>query len=450
MPRRRKRDYLIKGFSKLLKEDKLKIVSELMDNQAEAVELLKSFWHTDNTKQRIFDEFSENTISNFYIPYGIAPNVVVNGQTYHVPVAIEESSVVAAASSSSKFWSERGGFRVEVVDVEKIGQVHFLWNGPKEKLMSVLPELKPYLRGAASDITRNMEQRGGGIIDFEIRDFTDKIDNYYQLLVTFNTADSMGANFINSCLEEFASALEAYFKTNAAFENEERVCEIVMAILSNYTPKCLVRAWVECDYKDLDGVYKSMTGEQFAHKFDTAVKIAEHDVYRATTHNKGIFNGIDAVAIATGNDFRAIEAAGHAYASRNGAYSSLTHVELTETHFKYILEIPLALGTVGGLTSLHPLAKNSLDMLGNPSAEELMMIVAAVGLANNFAAVKSLITKGIQAGHMKMHLFNILNHIDANKEEKAKAVEHFVTNKVSFGAVTQFVESLRNNDDFEK
>ena len=445
MPRKRKRDYLIKGFSKLLKEDKLQIVSELMDNQAETVELLKSFWHTDNSKQKIFDEFSENTISNFYIPYGVAPNVVVNGQTYHVPVVIEESSVVAAASSSSKFWSERGGFHVEVVDVEKVGQVHFLWEGDASKLKSLLPELKPFLKGAAKDITRNMEQRGGGILDFDLLDLTSKIDNYYQLLVTFNTADSMGANFINSCLEEFASALEVFFKINEAFEKEERVCEIIMAILSNYTPNCLVRAWVECDFDQLDGVYKNMTGEQFAHKFETAVRIAQEDIYRATTHNKGIFNGIDAVAIATGNDFRAIEAAGHAYASRNGTYSSLTHVEIADNHFKYILEIPIAIGTVGGLTSLHPLAKHSLEMLGNPSAEELMAIVAAVGLANNFAAVRSLTTKGIQAGHMKMHLFNILNHIEATKEEKVMAAEHFVVNKVSYGAVKQFVESLRNN-----
>jgi len=157
-----------------------------------------------------------------------------------------------------------------------------------------------------------------------------------------------------------------------------------MSILSNYTPNCLVRAWVECDFADLDDAYKSMTGEQFAHKFQTAIKIAELDINRATTHNKGIFNGVDAVAIATGNDFRAIEAAGHAYASRNGTYTSLTKVTLTDKKFKYELTMPMAIGTVGGLTSLHPLAKHSLEMLGKPSSSELMMIVASVGLANNF------------------------------------------------------------------
>jgi hydroxymethylglutaryl-CoA reductase len=445
MPKRRKRDFLIRGFSKLLKEDKVKIVSELMDNQVEAVELLKSFWHTDNSKQKIFDEFSENTISNYYIPYGVAPNVVVNGRTYHVPVVIEESSVVAAASSSSKFWSERGGFKAEVIGVEKVGQVHFLWLGNKSNLESVFDELKYYLRGASKDTTKNMEARGGGIIDFELIDFTSEIDNYYQLKVTFNTVDSMGANFINSCLEEFASALQDFFKTHKIFSEEEKECEIVMSILSNYTPNCLVRTWVECEFSSLDGIYKDMTGEQFARKFQTAVKIAETDVYRATTHNKGVFNGVDAVAIATGNDFRAIEAAGHAYATRDGKYRSLTSVTLTDNKFHYELNLPIALGTVGGLTSLHPLAKHSLEMLGNPSSKELMMIVAAVGLANNFAAIRSLVTKGIQIGHMKMHLYNILNHIEATKDEKDKAVEHFVANKVSYGAVQKFIEDLRNN-----
>ncbi|MBC8320553.1 MAG: hydroxymethylglutaryl-CoA reductase [Bacteroidetes bacterium] len=445
MPRRRKRDFLIRGFSKLLKEDKLKIVSELMDNQVEAMELMKSFWLSDKSKQKVFDEFSENTLSNFYIPYGVAPNVVVNGRTYHVPVVIEESSVVAAASSSSRFWSERGGFKARVIGVEKIGQVHFLWNGKKSKLVKVLDSLKLYLREAAMDISKNMEERGGGITDFELLDFTKKMDNYYQLKVSFNTVDSMGANFINSCLEEFASALKEFFKTHEIFSDNERECEIIMSILSNYTPNNIVKAWVECDYNDLNGIFNEMTGEQFARKFQMAVKIAETDIYRATTHNKGVFNGVDAVAIATGNDFRAIEAAGHAYATKDGSYKSLTKVFLTENKFRYELTMPMSLGTVGGLTSLHPLAKHSLEMLGNPKAKELMMIVASVGLASNFAAIRSLVTKGIQIGHMKMHLFNILNHVEATKDEKEKAIEHFVTHRVSHGAVKKFIQTLREN-----
>ena len=443
MPRRRKRDIIIKGFSKLLKEDKLKIVADLMDKQVESMDLMMSFWHSDHKVQKIFDEFSENTITNFYIPYGVAPNVIVNGHNYLVPLVIEESSVVAAASSSAKFWSERGGFKAEVIEVIKIGQVHFTWKGDKQKLLSVFNDLKSYLRDSVREITANMEARGGGVVDFELIDMTKEVDDYYQLKVSFNTVDSMGANFINSCLEEFAVALQTYFREKKIFEGEEKESRIIMSILSNYTPECLVKVWVECEYSDLDLVDDKMKGEEFAKKFQLAVKIAEVDVYRATTHNKGIFNGIDAVAIATGNDFRAIEAAGHTYASKSGKYKSLSTVELKDGKFIYSLTLPLAMGTVGGLTSLHPLAKQSLEMLDNPTAEELMMITASVGLANNFAAIRSLVTKGIQVGHMKMHLMNILNHFEATEDEKAKAVEYFIGNKVSFNSVSQFINKLR-------
>ena len=427
----------------MLKEDKLRIVAELMDNQVETIELLKSFWYADTEKQKIFDEFSENTITNFYIPYGVAPNVVVNGTTYLVPMVIEESSVVAAASSAARFWSERGGFHARVAGTVKIGQVHFLWEGEKEKLEQVFDELKLRMRENTKSITANMEKRGGGILDFELIDMRDKLDHYYQIRVSFETKDSMGANFINSCLEESAKTLKEFAGTHPAFEGKEKKVTIIMAILSNYTPDCLVKVWVECPFKELDGIDPSLSGEQFARKFATAVKIAEIDTYRATTHNKGIFNGIDAVAIATGNDFRAIEAAGHTYAARTGRYQSLSHVEIKNGKFKYWIELPLAVGTVGGLTSLHPLAKHSLEMLGKPPAKELMMIIATLGMANNFAAVRSLVTKGIQQGHMKMHLMNILNHFKASEEEKKKAVAHFADKKVSFASVGEFIKNLR-------
>ncbi len=443
MPRRRKRDLIIKGFSKLLKEDKLKIVAELMDNQVETIELLKSFWYADTEKQKIFDEFSENTITNFYVPYGVAPNVMVNGKTYLVPMVIEESSVVAAASSAARFWSERGGFHAKVIGTVKIGQVHFLWEGEKEKLESLFGELEQRFRENTRSITANMEKRGGGILGFELLDMRDKLDHYYQIKVSFETKDSMGANFINSCLEETGKTLKDFVHTHPAFEGKEKEVTIIMAILSNYTPDCLVKVWVECPFKELEGIDPSLTGEQFARKFATAVKIAEIDTFRATTHNKGIFNGIDAVAIATGNDFRAIEAAGHTYAARTGRYQSLSHVEIKNGKFNYWLELPLAVGTVGGLTSLHPLAKHSLEMLGKPSAKELMMIVATMGMANNFAAVRSLVTKGIQQGHMKMHLMNILNHFQATDEEKKKAVAYFSDKKVSFASVGEFIKNLR-------
>jgi len=440
---RRKRDIIIKGFSKLLKEDKLKLVAEYFENPGEVITLLKSFWHSDEHQQKLFDEFSENTITNFYIPYGISPNVMINGRNYLVPMVIEESSVVAAASSAAKFWSERGGFHSEVINTTKVGQVHFSWPGDPYTLFILLPAIKSRLIQDVKPITANMEKRGGGIVGIELIDMTNKIEHYYQLRVNFDTKDSMGANFINSVLEEFGQSLKIFLSEQYQLTDDERQCEIIMAILSNYTPDCIVKTWVECKFHDLDNVDEHLTGEAFAYKFEKAVRIAQVDKYRATTHNKGIYNGIDAVAIATGNDFRAIEAAGHTYASRNGQYESLSRVEIENETFRFILEVPLALGTVGGLTSLHPLAKQSLELLGNPSAPELMMIASVMGMANNFSAVKSLTTKGIQAGHMKMHLFNILNHFKANDTEKSAAVEHFKDQKVSFASVGQYIASIR-------
>lgn len=441
---RRKRDIIISGFSKLLKEEKLKLVAEYFENPGEVINLLKSFWHSDVEQQKLFDEFSENTISNFYIPYGIAPNVIINGRPYMVPMVIEESSVVAAASAASKFWGERGGFHSEIIDIKKVGQVHFSYNGQSRLLYEMLPALKKRLITDVRPITANMEKRGGGVIDIQLIDMTDKIDHYYQLMVTFNTKDSMGANFINSVLEEFGQSLKMFLAEQVHLSQEERQCDIIMAILSNYTPECVVKTWVECPIDQLDNVDALLDGQAFAKKFEKAVKIAQVDVYRATTHNKGIYNGIDAVAIATGNDFRAIEAAGHAYASRNGMYQSLSYVEINDNIFRFVLEVPMALGTVGGLTSLHPLAKQSLELLGSPSANELMMIASVMGLANNFSAVKSLTTKGIQAGHMKMHLFNILNQFKATEVEKNAAVDHFKDQKVSFSSVGKYIASLRS------
>lgn len=442
----RKRDLIKKGFSKLLKEDKLKAVAEYIENPGEFIALLKSFWHQDKEKQKQFDEFSENTISNFHIPYGVSPNVIINDESYIVPMVIEESSVVAAASAAAKFWGERGGFHAEIVDVKKVGQVHFCWEGDKETLTKLMPDIKAELIRNSTSITENMKKRGGGILDIELIDFTEQIENYYQLRVTFNTCDSMGANFINSILENFGHSLQDFFSHQDNLKENERKIEIVMCILSNYTPECLVKVWVECNVNQLESIDEHLSGKDFAEKFKKAVDIAHIDVYRATTHNKGIYNGIDAVVIATGNDFRAVEAAGHSYATKNGHYESLSYVEIKDDIFKFTLEVPLSLGTVGGLTSLHPLAKKSLELLGNPSAKQLMMIAATMGLANNYAAVKSLITNGIQQGHMKMHLANILNQLGTTEKEKSLAIEYFKDKTVSYSEVEKFILKTRNDN----
>ena len=437
------RERIKKGFSKLLKEEKLKLIANYFENPGEVISLLKSYWHPDSKQQQLFDEFSENTISNFFIPYSISPNVTINGKDYVVPMVIEESSVVAAASAAAKFWGERGGFHAEVVDVRKVGQVHFGWSGPKEKLFELFSSIEQRLLKDTAAMTEKMVKRGGGILGMRLIDYSEQIPDYYQIRIEFGTGDAMGANFINSVLEQFGHSLQDFFAEQNNLPEDLRKVEIIMTILSNNTPDCRVKVWVECPVDQLDGIDEHLSGAEYAKKFKKAVDIAHIDIDRATAHNQGIYNGIDAVVIATGNDFRAVEAAGHTFASRNGRYESLSMVTLENDIFHFELEVPMALGTVGGLTSLHPLAKKTLELLGNPTAKELMMIAATMGLANNFSAVRSLTTKGIQAGHMKMHLNNILNQLNASEDDKKKAREYFKDKTVSYAGVEQFLETLR-------
>ena len=434
----------VKGFSKLSKEEKINwITNNYFINPLEAKESLTKYWNSDENLQKLHDEFIENTLTNFYLPYGVAPNFIINGKNYTIPMAIEESSVVAAASKAAKFWGERGGFKTTIINTEKIGQVHFLFNGDSEKLTAFFNQIKPHFFSDTNEITKNMQKRGGGILDIQLRDKTSEIPNYFQLHATFNTKDSMGANFINTCLEQFAKTLETKANDYDGFSPEEKNVQIIMSILSNYVPNCVVRAEVSCPIEQLSED-KNIDSNEFAQKFATAVKIAEIEPYRAVTHNKGIMNGIDAVVLATGNDFRAVEAGIHAYASKSGQYSSLSHVKIENGIFTFWLDVPLALGTVGGLTSLHPLVKFSMELLQKPSAEELMQIVAAAGLAQNFAALRSLTTTGIQQGHMKMHLMNILNQYQATKEEKQKVLEYFKDTTVSHSLVIDYLEKIRS------
>ena len=419
---------IISGFSKLSKKEKINwLIENYFHNQTETLKIITQYWNTDAALQQLHDDFTENTISNFYMPFGIAPNFIINNKDYVVPMVIEESSVVAAASLVAKFWSTRGGFKTTVIGTTKIGHVHFMYAGDQLTLKDYFNKNKAELFQATASITKNMEKRGGGILAIELVDKTDVLSNYYQLEVTFETKDSMGANFINSCLEAIAKK----------FEKED--IEIVMSILSNYVPECLVRAEVSCKVEELGG----QNPHKFAEKFCQAVQIASVEPYRAVTHNKGIMNGIDAVVLATGNDFRAVEAGAHAYASRSGQYRSLSHCEIKDGIFRFWIELPLALGTVGGLTALHPMAKLSLEMLQKPSAKSLMQIMAAAGLAQNFAALRALTTKGIQQGHMKMHLQNILHQFQLNDQEKQLVTAYFENKTVTHSAVVDKINALR-------
>ncbi len=443
----------ISGFSKMSKADKIAWLAKYFAtaNPMDIAREFASFAHSNVETQKLFDGISENTLTNFYLPYGVAPNVLVNGRVYAVPMVIEESSVVAAAAAGAKFWSDRGGIRAEVVSTRKEGQVHFRWEGTEEeRLWAFFEAVKPRLLEGVTHLTENMAKRGGGIESLQLIDARDIEPGLWQLRAQFETCNAMGANFINSVLEEFARLLTDEARVWPEFRGRERDLEVIMAILSNYTPECRVKAWVECPVEDLGTFKGGMAARAFARKFVTAIRIAEGDPYRAATHNKGIFNGVDAVILATGNDFRAIEACGHAYAARGGRYGSLSHAEITEDdRLRFELDLPLAVGTVGGLTALHPLAKRSLELLGHPSATELMEIIAATGLMQNFSAVRSLVTTGIQYGHMRMHLTNILNHFGATEMEAEKALAFFADKTVSFRSVREFLGQLRGGEGVE-
>ena len=429
----------ISGFSKLNKLEKIEwLIKNSFSSNNNVKNILQQYSNDDAKLQKLHDEFAENTLTNFYLPFAVAPNFLINNKQYTIPMVTEESSVIAAASKAAKFWLDKGGFKAKVISTTKIGQVHFIYKGDFQTLNEYFEIIKPKLFSDVISLTTNMNKRGGGVKDIQLVNLNDQIENYFQLKATFDTQDAMGANFINSCLEQFSKTL----KDN--YEDSSRI-EIIMSILSNYVPDCIVKAEVSCNIEELKdrSIINPMV---FAKNFVRAVNIAQVDKYRAVTHNKGIMNGIDAVVIATGNDFRAVESGAHAYASKSGSYRSLTRAYVKNNIFNFSIEVPLALGTVGGLTKLHPLANLALEMLENPNARDLMKITAVAGLAQNFAAIKSLITTGIQHGHMKMHLINMLNKLEASDKEKEKAINHFKTNTVSHLNVDVFINKLRTND----
>jgi hydroxymethylglutaryl-CoA reductase len=432
----------VEGFSKWPKEKKRLFLEEsLKSNQlpADVVQLLAASEYPLPEVQQIFEQFSENTIGNFHMPFGVIPEMLMNEQNFTVPMVIEESSVVAACGRAAKFWNKRGGVHAEVLGVSKVGQIHLYWQGATETLQKLFLQCRQQLLDDSLLLTESMQARGGGVLSFDLLDKTKLDRGYFQIFATFDTCDAMGANFINSLLEHWSR----HFKEKVDQQYPGQL-EVVMSILSNYTPECRVKVSVSCPVTELSDHRLELAPAEFAAKMVRAAKIARMDPYRAATHNKGIFNGVDAVCLATGNDFRAIEACGHSYAARDGQYRGLTSAEVTdEGIFIFSLELPLALGTVGGLTILHPLARLSLDLLGRPSAQELMMLAASVGLLQNFAALRSLVTSGIQKGHMKMHLMNILRRFEATEEEIEAAKKYFTDKVVTNAAVRSFLTSSR-------
>ena len=428
------------GFSKLSRDKKISWISKnFLNNSNEFESILNKYLNDDKKIQSIHNSLSENVISNFHLPYSVSPNFLINNKNYCIPLVTEESSVVAALSNSSKFWYDRGGFKSKVLSKIKTGQVHFNYDGNAESLKKFLKENEHILIESTDRITKKMRERGGGLSNIKLVNKSKELKSYYQLNVDFNTIDSMGANFINSCLEIISKKFKELLNDSSQFKESEKNIEVIMSILSNYTPECIVESSVECKIDDL-GKIDGMSSKEFALKFKNAFDIANIDIGRAVTHNKGIMNGIDAVLISTGNDFRAVEAGIHAYASSSGKYKSLSECTIIDNIFKIKLKIPLSIGTIGGITDIHPMVKLSLKLLENPTSDKLMNIICSVGLAQNFAAVKSLVTSGIQKGHMKMHLINLLIKQNATKDQIKKSEAYFKDRDINNQSVKDFLD----------
>ncbi len=427
------------GFSKLSRDEKISWVSKnFLNNSDEFESILNKYLNDDKDIQLIHNSLSENAVSNFHLPYSVSPNFLINHKNYCIPLVTEESSVVAALSNSSKYWYDRGGFKSKVISKIKTGQVHFKYNGNIENLEKFINDNKPRLIEATDRITKKMRERGGGISNIKLINKSAELKSYYQLHIDFKTIDSMGANFINSCLEIISKKFRQLLNDSSHFKESEKKIEVIMSILSNYTPECIVESSLECEIVDL-GNFDGMSSQEFAHRFKDAFDIADIDINRAVTHNKGIMNGVDAVLISTGNDFRAVEAGVHAFASSKGKYKSLSNCSIIDNIFKISLKVPLSIGTVGGITDVHPMVKLSLKLLNNPTSDELMNIICCVGLAQNFAAVKSLVTSGIQKGHMKMHLINLLIKQNATKDQIDKSEEYFRDKDINNQSVKDFL-----------
>ncbi len=427
------------GFSKLSRDQKISWISRnFLDKSDEFESILNNYLIDDKKIQSLHNSFSENVISNFNLPYSVSPNFLINDKNYCVPLVTEESSVIASLSKSSKFWFERGGFKSKVINNLKNGQIHFMYNGNIKKLKKFIDKSELKLIESTDRITKKMRERGGGINKIKLIDKSGELNSYFQLSIDFITIDSMGANFINSCLEVISKTFEKLIHESDYFNESEKKIRIIMSILSNYTPNCIVEASAECKINELEN-FDNYSKEEFAIKFKNAFDIAKVDVGRAVTHNKGIMNGIDAVLISTGNDFRAVDAGIHAFASSSGNYKSLSECLIIDNKFKISLKVPISVGTVGGITDLHPMVKLSLKLLGNPSSEDLMKIICSVGLAQNYAAVKSLVTTGIQKGHMKMHLINLLNKNKASKDQIKSAEEYFKNKEINSQSVSEFL-----------
>lgn len=357
------------------------------------------------------DNMIENAIGIYALPLGIATNFLVNGKDYLVPMVIEEPSVVAAVSNAARLFREGGGFTTSSDEPVMIGQIQVLDLDDVQVAAEIVLANKARLMAEADSVGGSIVKHGGGARDIQVRPFLNSASGSMLIIhLLYDTRDAMGANAINTAVEHLAPEIETLTGGR-----------VNLRILSNLTDQRKARAEGMIPAKELAS--DSMSGDEAVKAIVEAGIFAEVDPYRATTHNKGIMNGIDAVVIATGNDWRAIESGAHAYAARSGQYSSLTKWwQDSDGNLHGSIELPLAVGTVGGATKVHPTAGLALKILGTQSARELAEITASVGLAQNFAAIKALATEGIQRGHMRMHARQLAVAAGASGELVARVV----------------------------
>lgn len=386
---------VFKGFSKLTREQRLKSLLEVGALNKEDIDYLEQ---GGLKSTQLGEKFIENVIGYFQIPLGVITNLKIDGQDVVVPMAVEETSIVAAASKTAKWIRECGEIKTEVIGQDIIGQIQCAKVRDYKSFFEAILNQKQYLIDLANrEVAFGLVRRGGGVTDIQVRAI-DRGDGSFMAVVHVlaNPVDAMGANIINQVCEFLKEPIEQ-------FTGEK----VTMCILSNLVDTKITRATVRIKNCDLDLAYKIQEASLFAQK----------DPYRAATNNKGVLNGMDPIVLATGNDWRAVEAGVHAYAARSGQYSSITKWKVEGTDLVGVLEAPIIVGTVGGVTTLHPTSALCMRILGVQSANELSRIIAAVGLVQNLGALRALTTVGIIEGHMKLHIKNLTLGAGANEVE---------------------------------
>jgi hydroxymethylglutaryl-CoA reductase len=420
----------ISGFYALSISQRLNLLQEWAGLSVEDMAALE-----DSLSVQRADKMTENVSGRYALPVGIATNFLVNGKDYLVPMAIEEPSVVAGASFAAKLFRAGGGFRAEALGSDMIGQIQILDIADMDEAERVIRESEGRILRRANFLQPGLAARGGGAKGLEIRKFRETSAGPMMILhILFDTVDAMGANAINSIAEGLAPMVQ-----------EITGRRVNLRILSNLADRRMARAegTIPAEALSRGGV----NGEETVQRILEAAVFAEVDPYRAATHNKGIMNGVDAVAVATGNDWRALEAGAHAYAARSGCYTSLTRWRRTEKgDLAGSLEMPLAVGIVGGSTQSHPTARVALKVLGVRTAAELAQVMAAVGLAQNLAALRALATEGIQRGHMALHARQVAAAAGASPDEAdAVAGQMVAENNIRSQRAADILAVLRSN-----